>query len=385
MGIWESEYYMNSDPGPVCSIWYCRPWHPTNPTWQPFGNPGHSCQLVQELSQSFKVAVDSKHSSPRELKYGLPRVMQWGKSFHLLLLTYWRSNCQLHYTDCICWWPLHMQQFQSRCQGTITQSQNRPRENIHTSKTMDGYEAPEAKPQQNRIHPLWLPTTTQEDITGTTLYPRWSYCSKQSGEIPRRISWPKPKLQETHKRENQKSNGQHNKNLCQTEVSNISILHHTHTDALHNPSWLCQCNALWSTIKHTKKIPDHTRHLHKTCPQQKYVLKLIMGTKETALGSHSQRIEHKILMTCKCITGIASKYLQDLINIKNNTQDNMWSNNTGTILHIPKWSTRPLQHGPSCTLLQHCGTNYQDASEIHQTWTSSKKRLKTHLFCQAYN
>ena len=37
-----------------------------------------------------------------------------------------------------------------------------------------------------------------------------------------------------------------------------------------------------------------------------------------------QRIEHKILMTTfKCITGIAPKYLQDLISIRNNTQDNM--------------------------------------------------------------
>ena len=37
-----------------------------------------------------------------------------------------------------------------------------------------------------------------------------------------------------------------------------------------------------------------------------------------------QRIEHKILMiTFKSITGMAPKYLQDLISIKSNTQDNM--------------------------------------------------------------
>ena len=37
-----------------------------------------------------------------------------------------------------------------------------------------------------------------------------------------------------------------------------------------------------------------------------------------------QMIEHKILITTfKCITGIAPKYLQDLISIKSNTWDNM--------------------------------------------------------------
>ena len=49
-----------------------------------------------------------------------------------------------------------------------------------------------------------------------------------------------------------------------------------------------------------------------------------------------QRIEYKILTTFKCITGTVPKYLQDLINIKNNAWNNMCSNNTGTILHILK-------------------------------------------------
>ena len=44
-----------------------------------------------------------------------------------------------------------------------------------------------------------------------------------------------------------------------------------------------------------------------------------------------QRIEHKILTTTfECITGIAPNYLWDLISIKNNTPDNMQSNNTGS-------------------------------------------------------
>ena len=47
-----------------------------------------------------------------------------------------------------------------------------------------------------------------------------------------------------------------------------------------------------------------------------------------------QRIEHKILRTIfKCITSMAPKYLQNLISIQSNTQDNMQSNNTGTMLH----------------------------------------------------
>ena len=70
---------------------------------------------------------------------------------------------------------------------------------------MDGYDAPEVKPWQNRIHPLWLPTASQEDITGTTQYQRWSYCSKRSGEKPRWIYWPTPKLQETHKEKTKKA------------------------------------------------------------------------------------------------------------------------------------------------------------------------------------
>ena len=65
------------------------------------------------------------------------------------------------------------------------------------------------------------------------------------------------------------------------------------------------------------------------------------------------------------------KYLQDLISIKSNTQDNMWSNNTGTMLHTHQKSrTKPLQHGTSGILHQHCGTSYQNSSKIYQPWTS---------------
>ena len=84
-----------------------------------------------------------------------------------------------------------------------------------------------------------------------------------------------------------------------------------------------------------------------------------------------QRIQHKILMTTfKCITGIAPKYPWDLISIRNNIWDNMQSNNTGIILHTPKVK---YQTFAAYILFQHCGTNYQNAPEIHQTWTSSKR------------
>ena len=62
-----------------------------------------------------------------------------------------------------------------------------------------------------------------------------------------------------------------------------------------------------------------------------------MGTKETTLASHTTKDRIQDLMTTfKCINGMAPKYVQDLISIKNKTQDNMCSNNTGTILHTPK-------------------------------------------------
>ena len=50
-----------------------------------------------------------------------------------------------------------------------------------------------------------------------------------------------------------------------------------------------------------------------------------------------QRIEYKILTsTFKCITGTAPKYLQDLINTKENRRDNMHSNSNGITLQRPK-------------------------------------------------
>ena len=83
------------------------------------------------------------------------------------------------------------------------------------------------------------------------------------------------------------------------------------------------------------------------------------------------------MTTFKCITGMAPKYLQDLISIKRNTQDNMQSNNTATMLHTPKVKYQTLQHGSSCILHQHYGTSYQNSLKIHQPWTSTQINIAT--------
>ena len=99
-----------------------------------------------------------------------------------------------------------------------------------------------------------------------------------------------------------------------------------------------------------------------------------------------QGIEYKILTTSfKCITCMAPKYLQDLISIKNNTQGNMHSNNTGTILHIPNvkyqtfvaWSFR--YSAP--TLWSQLPKSIKDSPNLD----IFKKKLKTHLSQHAFN
>ena len=102
--------------------------------------------------------------------------------------------------------------------------------------------------------------------------------------------------------------------------------------------------------------------------------------------SIQQRIEYKILTTTlKCITSLAPKFLQDLISIKNNTWDNMCSNNTSTILHTPKvkyqtfaaWSFR---HSTT-TLWNQLLKSIKDSPNLD----IFKKKLKTHLFKHAFN
>ena len=82
---------------------------------------------------------------------------------------------------------------------------------------------------------------------------------------------------------------------------------------------------------------------------------------------------------------MAPKYSQDLISIKNNTLDNMYSNNTGTILHIPKvkYQTFVAQsfRYSTPTLWDHLPKSIKDSSNLD----IFKKKLKIHLFQHAFN
>ena len=99
-----------------------------------------------------------------------------------------------------------------------------------------------------------------------------------------------------------------------------------------------------------------------------------------------QKIDYKILMTTfKCITGITPKYLQDPISIKNNTWDNVQSNNNGIILHTPKvkyqtFATQSFMY-TTPTLWNQLPKCIRDSPNLD----IFKKRLKTCLFSQAFN
>ena len=83
-----------------------------------------------------------------------------------------------------------------------------------------------------------------------------------------------------------------------------------------------------------------------------------------------QRMGHKILMTIfKCITGMASKSLQDLISIKKNRWDSMQSNNTGTILHTPKVK---YQMFAAQSFLYSTPNIMESVTKIHQRFTNPR-------------
>ena len=128
----------------------------------------------------------------------------------------------------------------------------------------------------------------------------------------------------------------------------------------------------------------HQPPYENTKPLQNICAKLILNKNRYSSSSWAlkklhwlpiqQKIEYKILMTTfKCITGMAPKYLQDLINIKNNTWDNMCSSTLAPHCTHQKSSTIPLQHGPSGIPHQHCRISYQSSSKIHQTMTPSRR------------
>ena len=66
-----------------------------------------------------------------------------------------------------------------------------------------------------------------------------------------------------------------------------------------------------------------------------------------------QRITYKLgLLTFKCIKKAVPKYLQEFITIRKPTQENIWSNNTGPILEIPKLNIKHFLWGHSNMLHQ---------------------------------
>ena len=98
-----------------------------------------------------------------------------------------------------------------------------------------------------------------------------------------------------------------------------------------------------------------------------------------------QRIEHKILTTFKYITSMAPKYLRDLISLKSNTQDNMSSSNTGTMIHATKvkyqtYAAQSFQYSTP-TLWNPLPKFIKDSP----TLDIFKERLKTYLFQKAFN
>ena len=91
------------------------------------------------------------------------------------------------------------------------------------------------------------------------------------------------------------------------------------------------------------------------------------------------------MTTFKCITGMAPKYLQDLISLKMKTQDNMQSSNTGTMLHTPKvkyqtFAAQCFQYSTP-TLWNPLPKFIKDSPSLDIFY----KRLKTHLFEQSFN
>ena len=83
--------------------------------------------------------------------------------------------------------------------------------------------------------------------------------------------------------------------------------------------------------------------------------------------SIQQRIEHKILTTTfKCITGMASKYLQAIISIKTTHRTICDLATQAPCYTHQKSSTKPLQHSPHVFC-----TNIMEAiTKIHQRFTN---------------
>ena len=143
----------------------------------------------------FKVAVDGKCSSPRELKYGVPQ----GSCSGANLFTCYCSLIEDQIDNSITLTSFYDDH------SIWNNFKAGDKEQEHKVKTDLEKTFTHLKQWMDMMHlklnpdkTEHIPTAAQEDSTGTTQCPRSSNCSKQHGEIPRRISWPKPKLQETH-------------------------------------------------------------------------------------------------------------------------------------------------------------------------------------------
>ena len=165
-----------------------------------------------------------------------------------------------------------------------------------------------------------------------------------------------------------------------------AIWKYTCTNALHHPSGLCKCHPVW-----TAKIPSRKIKPSRTCVQNSSqtgasTKGLSLALKKLHWLPIEQRTECKILTsTFKCITGTAPKYLEDLTKTKKNRRDNMHSNSNGITLQRPKvkyktFATRSFKYSapPLWNQLPKTIREFPNLDNI-------KKKLKTHLFQQAFN
>ena len=184
MGIWESEYHINSNPQPLSSIWYHRPWHPTNHTLQPF----------------FKVAVDAKCSSPRQLRYGEPQGSCSGANLFTCYCSLIKDQID-NYTALAAFADDHSICNNFKAGNKVQEHKIKTDLEEAFTQLKDWVDTMHLKLNPDKaeyILPLWLPAAAKKDITRTSQCPWWPYCSKWHSEISGRISGPTPKFQEAH-------------------------------------------------------------------------------------------------------------------------------------------------------------------------------------------
>ena len=96
-------------------------------------------------------------------------------------------------------------------------------------------------------------------------------------------------------------------------------LHHTHPNVMHNTHRLCkwQMQYIWIHSQGHQQVSITSEHVCKINIKKIQILKFNRISLQLHWLPVSQRIDYKILtLSHKCIQEQASKYLQDLINIK---------------------------------------------------------------------